>query len=184
MVIKIAVRLSHVLQLFLRMFLSMHPALCDTGLHIESSSFWWSVWMLFVNPFAHSCVVSLFIFFQVSQKMNDVCYTVCLPLEPSGKVVAKEPHEVLLLCSDIHLGNSNRAFTVVKKCGSSSIYSCWIFLGLLRLFIVNTVVCVVPRAHPPAATIETICIPYQISAVRRCKQCVSRGRPPLVFPSK
>lgn len=130
------------------------------------------------------CGLSFFIFFQVSQKMNDVCYTVCLPLEPSGKVMAKEAHGVLLLCSDIHLGNSNRAFTVVKKCGSSSIYSCWIFLGLLRLFIVNTVVCVVPRAHPPAATIETICIPYQISAVRRCKQCVSRGRPPLVFPSK
>lgn len=35
---------------------------------------------------------------------------VCLPLEPSGKAVAKESHKVLLLCSDIHLGNSNRAF--------------------------------------------------------------------------
>lgn len=54
------------------------------------------------------CVVFLLLL-QVSQNVNDMCAAVFPPTEPTGKMVAKEPHQVHSLCLDIHLGNSKRA---------------------------------------------------------------------------
>lgn len=89
--------------------------------------------MLFLNS-TDLCVVFLFFFFffQASQNVSDMCVTVFLPPPGlSGKMAAKEPHQVLSLCVDIHLGNGNGAIITASRKSSSSIYSCWVFLGVV-----------------------------------------------------
>lgn len=121
------------------------------------------------------CGLTFFFFFSKRhRKWMNVCYSVSPP-EPTGKMVSKESHQVPSLYLDIPLGNSNRAITTSSQ-ASSSIYSCWIFLGLLRLFIVNTVVCVVPRAGPllPPWKWYAYHIKLEQSSMKtgRCKQYV------------
>lgn len=153
-----------------------HTQSCDTHASIfHPSSLTKAFACCFWIPL--TCVWSVSLFFfpsSVTESEWHVHYSFSVPPhttspspshEPTGKMASKGPHQVLLLCLDIHLGNSSRAIILASSWANSSIYSCWIFLWLLRLFIVNTVVCVVPRARPPTTTMEMMCIPYQIRAV-------------------
>lgn len=163
--IEIAVKLEHVLQLFLSTFLNNQSCMKHTPSY--SSVF---MKLLFVDLDWLVCGLSL---------MCHRMWMTCVCESPTGKMAAKQPHQVLLLCLDIHLGNSNRAIITASSWASSSIYSCWIFLGLLRSFIVNTVVCVVPRAHSPAAPQKWYAYHIKLEQfavkMRRCKQSVSLG---------
>lgn len=94
------------LKLFLSMLLNTHAVLYETHASVSALMKRFHV----VLNSTDMCVVFFFIIPSVTECEWHVCYSPPHPPhpQPTGKMAATEPHRVLSLCLDIHLGNSNR----------------------------------------------------------------------------